>query len=257
LLVEVLQTTQQLGMRRLQREAHALQEQIQVRTTAGRESAPGGAPPCRPPFLRGSGIERGRSSPPPVPATFRQEGDYWVIGFQAPVFRLKDRIGLRYLAVLLRNPGREFLAIDLVGAVHPGEDDSIVRGAGRRPALGGSEPYFDAPARRAYAQRLQDLHAALEEAERFGERERAGVVRAEMDLVTEELQRGIGLGHRVRATGSPIERARVSVTRAIKAALSAIAANDAALGHYLTATIKTGAFCSYSPDRRDAPVWEL
>ena len=199
LLVEVLQTTQQLGMRRLQREAHALQEQIQVRTTAGRESAPGGAPPCRPPFLRGSGIERGRSSPPPVPATFRQEGDYWVIGFQAPVFRLKDRIGLRYLAVLLRNPGREFLAIDLVGAVHPGEDDSIVRGAGRRPALGGSEPYFDAQARRAYAQRLQDLHAAL----------------------------------------------------------GAIAENDAALGHYLTATIKTGAFCSYSPDRRDAPVWEL
>ncbi len=52
-------------------------------------------------------------------------------------------------------------------------------------------------------------------------------------------------------------RARVNVTRAIKAALAAIAEHDAALGHYLAATFKTGAFCSYSPDPRDAVAWEL
>jgi hypothetical protein len=79
----------------------------------------------------------------------------------------------------------------------------------------------------------------------------------EIDVLTDELQHGIGLGHRVRAAGSPVERARVSVTRAIKAALAAIAAADAALGHYLAATIKTGTFCSYGPDPRDAPVWKL
>ena len=67
----------------------------------------------------------------------------------------------------------------------------------------------------------------------------------------------IGLGRRIRTSGSPLERARVNVTHAVKAALHAIAANDAALGQYLAATVKTGTFCSYSPDPRVAVTWEL
>jgi len=111
LLAEVLQTTEQLGMRRLQRLALALREQTN-------------APPCGPPLVslvRGE-EKGGLTAPQPSSATFRTEGEYWVIGYKAPPFRLKDRAGLRYLAVLLSNPGREFLAIDLVAAAQGGPD---------------------------------------------------------------------------------------------------------------------------------------
>ena len=206
-----------------------------------------------------------------APATFRREGDYWVIGYKAPAFRLKDRIGLRYLAMLLSNPGREFLAVDLAAAVHGGHRKpselppasgpplpSLPKGDYREAAvLGGGELYFDDQARRAYTQRLRALREALEEAQAFNDRERASRTQAEIDTLTDELQRGIGLGRRIRTSGSPVERARISVTLAIRGALRAIAKNDAALGRYLATTIKTGTFCSYNPDPGAAVRWQL
>ena len=54
-----------------------------------------------------------------------------------------------------------------------------------------------------------------------------------------------------------MERARVSVTRALTRALRAIAQNDPVLSNYLAATIKTGTFCSYSPDPRVALQWDF
>jgi len=280
LLAELVETTERLGMQRLWRKALELREGLHAgmaRGGGGAESSAASAPPCSRPLARGDEKEGPRSvggdedgssplrrgdfeggpvSPPRVTATFRVEGDYWVIGYKRPVFRLKDRIGLRYLGVLLRHPGRDFLATDLVAAVHHAHDESTV-GAGGRPALGVSEPYLDAPARRQYAQRLRDLHAVVEEAQSLNDRERASRAQAEIDVLTEELQRALGLGGRVRNSGSPIERARVTLTHAIKATLRAIAECDAELGHYLTATIKTGTYSSYSPDPRDAVTWEL
>jgi hypothetical protein len=47
-------------------------------------------------------------------ATFRQEGDYWTIAFGNELCRLRDSVGLCYLAVLLRRPGTKVLAADLV-----------------------------------------------------------------------------------------------------------------------------------------------
>src|SRR5215831_14013834 len=41
---------------------------------------------------------------------FRREGEYWTVRYEGSVARLKDAKGLRYLARLLGNPGREFHA---------------------------------------------------------------------------------------------------------------------------------------------------
>ena len=180
-----------------------------------------------------------------------------MISYKSPPFRLKDRIGLRYLAVLLGNPGRDFLATDLVTAVRGCDEGSASRDGAPRPALGTDEPYFDERTRRNYAQRLRDLRATLEEAQAFNDSERASQAQAEMELLTDELGAGIGLGGRARTVGSPVERARVSVTMAVKAALRAIARNDPALGRYLVASIKTGTFCSYSPDPGQPVAWDL
>ena len=50
----------------------------------------------------------------PTTHVLRQEGEYWTLEFRGQVVRLKDSKGLRYLAVLLRHPGRKIPATDLV-----------------------------------------------------------------------------------------------------------------------------------------------
>jgi hypothetical protein len=51
------------------------------------------------------------------------------------------------------------------------------------------------------------------------------------------------------------ERARVNVTRAIVSVLRRIEQHHPALGEHLAATVRTGAFCSYTPDPRVRVEW--
>ena len=57
---------------------------------------------------------RSSTSGPRTPATFRLEGDFWTIAFGGELCRLRDSVGLRYLAALLSRPGLQVLAADLV-----------------------------------------------------------------------------------------------------------------------------------------------
>ncbi|MGH3602157.1 MAG: ATP-binding protein [Pseudonocardiaceae bacterium] len=49
----------------------------------------------------------------PSAAVFRHEGEYWTIGFQRVVIRLRDTKGLQYLRKLLAAPGQQFHVLDL------------------------------------------------------------------------------------------------------------------------------------------------
>ena len=69
---------------------------------------------------------------------FRREGDYWLVAFEGQIVRLRDLKGLRYLARLLGDPGREFHVRDLV-AVEGGWSSDAGRGAERGLAFS-SEP---------------------------------------------------------------------------------------------------------------------
>jgi hypothetical protein len=57
-------------------------------------------------------------------------------------------------------------------------------------------------------------------------------------------------------SGPSAERARLTVTKAIKAALGKICEQHPALGQHLSATIRRGYFCSYTPDPRYPIHWE-
>ena len=78
-----------------------------------------------------------------------------------------------------------------------------------------------------------------------------------MEFLGEELARAVGLGGRDRRAASAAERARVNVTRTVAAVLKRITAGSPALGEHLTATVRTGYFCSYTPDPRKPVVWRL
>jgi hypothetical protein len=191
---------------------------------------------------------------------FKQEGEYWTIAYDGSVLRMKDSKGLHYLACLLRHPDREFHVLDLVAQVGGGDPGTAKTVELDRDALhvdggAGAGPVLDAAAKVQYKRRLTDLHDGLEEAERFNESERAEQLRAEMEVLTHELASAVGLGGRDREAASNAERARVMVTLRVRTALKKIRANRPALGRYLDATIKTGRFCSYTPDPAQSVSW--
>jgi len=205
---------------------------------------------------------RGADSPAPrtviQQGTFRRDGDYWSIGDGHDLVRVKDTKGLLYIATLLQQPGCDVHVLDLLDAV---PDPRIAAGTmpSRRRLLAGrvTDPVLDAPARAALRLRLSELREEIDEAERFndvGRRERLDI---EAEQVKQVLEQALGLHGRSRPAGSPIERARLNVTRAIKTAVRKISSGNNTLGHYFTTTIRTGNLCRYTPHPRLPIDWNL
>jgi len=232
LLQRVTATAEALGMRSLAGKAAALESH------AVADSAP----------ARGTAGLR----PKPAQGVLHKEGDYWSIAFDGAVFRLKDAKGLRCIVQLLRHPTRDFHATELDGEERPLPEQS---GAGR--VRGDAGEILDRQARTAYRRRLAELREELQEAQAFDDLGRAAQAQREIDIITHELAAAVGLGGRSRRAAASTERARVNVTRAIGTALRRIGANSESLSRYLAATIKTGTFCSYTPDARMPVAWDL
>lgn len=187
----------------------------------------------------------------------RLEGDYWFVGESEGATRIKNSVGMRHLVRLLRAPEREIHVLDLIAAEHPPEASQL-GGRGYRPrALDPAAAVPDAQARTAYRGRLSELREAADEAERNNDYERARRLNEEVDALTAELADALGFRRAGRGRSPELERARVSVTRVIRAAIGRVAEAVPDVGAYLTHTIKTGTFCSYSPDARAPMSWEL
>src|SRR5208282_1604951 len=180
--------------------------------------------------------------------------------------------GLGYLAHLLRHPATEFHVLDLAGGIaSQREQDETSRSAPGLPrgdedlekagihigSLGDAGEMLDEQAKIAYRRRLSELHEELDEAKEFGNVERAEQAEQEIDALTSELSRAVGLGGRNRRAASASERARQSVTKTIKAVVERIMQSDTALGDIFSRCIKTGNFCSYQPDPDFPIAWEF
>ena len=210
--------------------------------------------------LEAAGGERG---PAPARATgpnvLRREGDYWTVAFAGDAFRLRDAKGLHHLAQLLRHPGREFHALDLVTAEAGAPSSSPGRRAPDEGMHSGSTsdlgPALDDQAKASYRARLRELEEDLGEATAWADSARAERIRDEMEFLEDELTAAVGLGGRDRKVGSPAERARVNVTRAIRSVLDRIREHSPALADHLGATVRTGMFCAYAPDPRSPITW--
>ncbi|MGC2495763.1 AAA family ATPase [Candidatus Binatus sp.] len=202
---------------------------------------------------------------------FRKEGEYWTVGSAAKPFRLKDTRGLGYIAHLLRHPGTEFHVLDLAGGIAghreddesghaqslPRGDEDLEKAGIHIGSLGDAGEMLDDQAKVAYRRRLSELREELEEAKEAGNVERAEQAEQEIDALTSELSRAVGLGGRNRRAVSASERARQSISKTIKSVLERIGQSDATLGDILLRCIRTGTFCSYQPDPEFPIVWEF
>ena len=185
------------------------------------------------------------------------------MAFEGRTVRVRDLKGMHYLARLLAEPGREFHALDLValesgGNAPVGHSEPELQSSG----LGDAGEMLDARAKEAYRRRLAEIEEDLEEARTMGDAGRATQAVRERDFLVRELSRAVGLGGRDRRAGSASERARASVTRAIRQAMTRIRQHHPPLGKHLDHAIRTGTYCAYQPSvpttgLGDEPAWSV
>jgi hypothetical protein len=180
------------------------------------------------------------SSAVPLPSSARdpsfvRQGDSWAVAWDGLTVNVRHAKGIHDLAVLLEAPGRDVHVRELEGGA---------------PITTPGAPALDAIALAQYRNRLRDLEADLDEAERFADVGRSARLSAERDALVAELTRSVGIGGRLRRAGSdPDERQRKAVSARVKASIERIEALHPALGRHLRASIRTGFWCGYEPER--------
>ena len=201
---------------------------------------------------------------PTQTTVFACSGEYWTVTHCGLTFSLKSVKGLKYIQDLLRHPGEEFHALDLLN--RPGtmftagsseRSSPLPEGTDSVGGLGDAGEMLDTRAKQDYRRRLRELQEHMEDLRERGSLERADEVESEIDFLTREISHAVGRGGRDRRAGSVAERARLNVTRAIKAALQKISERNAPLGELLGRVIKTGLFCSYVADSRIPINWQF
>jgi hypothetical protein len=171
----------------------------------------------------------------------RRRARHWIIEAGERTGWVDHSQGMRYLAILLANPGAEIPALAL--AAGPGLRSMAVAAGGARSP----QSVLDDAARRAYRQRLSVLQTKIDECEARSDAALASRAQAERDWLVAELKNTAGLCGRPRPFTSNDERARISVGKAIRRALDRITATDPIIGAQLRASVQTGLRCSYQP----------
>lgn len=176
----------------------------------------------------------------PTRAMFRREGDRWTLAFDGMAVQNAGAKGFEDLAQLLAQPHASIHCLEL---------------AGRSADATGSDPMLDERARRELGARVRDLEDIIEEATANHDLGRAQAAREELDRIVTTLSGALGLGGRSRRLGSAAERARSAVTWRIRHAIRKIAAAHPALGRHLDNSVRTGTYCTYTPEK--PTDWDL
>jgi hypothetical protein len=209
---------------------------------------------------------RSPQAPEAAQGVFRKEGEFWTIASWGEVFRLRDVRGLTYIAYLLSHPREEVHVLSLASNADVEDASESAESATEAQAvqsglsvgrMGDAGEMLDPQTKAAYKRRVTELRKKLDEARELNQPERVEELEDEVEALGHELSRAVGLGGRDRRAASAAERARINVTRAIKVALERIDEHNPMLAALLTKSIRTGTFCSYTPDSRLPTSWQL
>ena len=189
-------------------------------------------------------VASGAAPPPARDGALRRSGKGWLVAVDGHRAFVGNLVGLRYLARLLRHPGHKIPAVDLAGD-------------GPFPQDGSPQALLDDEAKAAYGARMRELGAELAEAQAHADLGRAEVLRAELDVLVDQLEAAVGLHGQSRTFAGPAERARTAVRKAIKRAIDEIDGANPVVGQALRTSIVTGLSCAYLPDPTDPITWSV
>jgi hypothetical protein len=193
---------------------------------------------------------------------FRKEGDYWTIVYDGKLNRLRHVRGLSLIAYLLSRPAAQIHVMDLASITGPFQNwaqhkDEPEAETGRPSPRGGDVVEIGENGGNAAAKsRVEELRKELIEARTFGDLARVSSIEEQMAFLTRRLVPSIEYG-RPDINGERVQRIRVKVTKAIKSAVQKIAQNQPDLAYRLAGAIKTGTFCSYTPEPTMSVPWKL
>ena len=170
---------------------------------------------------------------------FRYTGETWSLSMAGETVHLPDSKGLRDLHVLLRAPGKEFPAAQLLNPAGNTETTTL-----------SGDPILDDAAKAAYRARLSTLDEQIERAIERGDVTKAARYDQERETLLAELRTATGLGGRTRRLGDEAERARKTVTARIRDTLRKLDTRHPPLAAHLRATVTTGTTCAYNPEER-------
>ena len=141
--------------------------------------------------------------------------------------------GFKDIYKLISQPTKEFHCSELMEIpVLVGEDDQM----------------FDQKAKNKYKTRLVQLQEDIEEAQEMNDNVRAGHLQEEYDKILDHLSSSLGLGGKTRKLDDQIDKARSALTWRIRTAIKKIRESHICLGNHLSNSIRTGIFCSYTPE---------
>lgn len=185
---------------------------------------------------------------------FRLDGDYWTVGYRGLVVSIRDSKGLRDIGRMVAEPNREFHALHLAaeGGNEPPRAAMATVDVGAAITVDPQsprEPLIDEAARSEYRRRITELEEDIDDAALRGDDERLAAAREELDCLMDALSSAYGLGGRVRRVSGDAERARKAVTRRVRAAMKCLDEVHPPLSSHLHASIRTGLFCAYTPER--------
>ncbi len=166
---------------------------------------------------------------------FRQEHAIWHMAFDGIEITMPDLKGFHDIARLLASPETETHCTVLMGS-----ESSM------------DEKYYgmDERARREYEDHIRELRHEISAAEEHNDIGRREKLQEEMEYLFDHLSKNLGLGKHPRKMNSAAERARAAVTLRIRSAVKKIASHHPALAKHLSNSLRTGLFCSYSPEEK-------
>lgn len=181
--------------------------------------------------IAGPGADEGAPATGP---TLALRGDVWEVGFDATTVSVRATKGMADLARLLADPGTEVHCLDLAGAaVEEASTGEVI----------------DGEARRRYEARIRELQEELDDADAANDLARSERAQIELDALVDHLAAALGHAGRTRRAAGSAERARSAVTQRIRGQIRRLEELHPALGRHLAASITTGLWCAYRPER--------
>jgi predicted alpha/beta hydrolase family esterase len=167
-------------------------------------------------------------------ARWCHHGHTWEIELDTTRILVAHSRGMAIIRTLLSSPYRDVPATTLAGASDTWDTSS-------------RQPVLDARARDELRARLFELRVEIDRADARGDSGGSSRLSEEFEQITRELSHAFGRGNVSRQFSTPTERARTSVQKAIRRALTRIAEQAPDLANQLGRSIQTGASCRFEP----------
>lgn len=186
-------------------------------------------------------------------------GDYWNVTFNGETSTIKNTKGLRYIAWLIRNQGKEIdirelyyainpLEIEITDPTHSGMTSHQLEKEGLAPDnLGYKEELIDQKTKQDIEKRIRAIENEASIAEETGNSARLSKLEDEKSKIAQYLSASLGIGGRPREFSNEQKKILDSVKKCIRGDIYKIGTHLPALAEHLK-SINLASNLSYNPN---------